>query len=286
MNRPSDSRPLATVITVSYGSDAVLPALFQSLTTATVANLPVIVADNAPDDGLVLPLAGAYGARYLPLPNPGYGGAVNAAVAHFAVDTEWLLIVNPDVTLSPGAIDRLIATGRSDNSIGSVGPMVRDPDGTVYPSARQLPRLLTGTGHALFGSRWPSNPWTRTYRRENEAPVPRDAEWLSGACILVRRTAFEQVGGFDESFFMYFEDVDLGERLLEAGYRNRYEPGAEVTHSGAHSTERSIGAMTKAHHDSAYRYLSKRYRGALNWPVRQLLRLGIAARSWAIRRVP
>jgi N-acetylglucosaminyl-diphospho-decaprenol L-rhamnosyltransferase len=286
MNSVPAQRPLVTVITVSYGSEDVLPALFDSLPAASVGEVPVVLADNAPAGGAARAIAVERNARYLPLDNPGYGGAVNAAVREFGLDTEWLLIVNPDVTMAAGAIDALVATGRTDRAIGSVGPLIRDSDGTVYPSARQLPRLLSGTGHALFGTRWPSNPWTRAYRRANEAPIPRDAEWLSGACVLVRRTAFEEIGGFDDGFFMYFEDVDLGARLLAAGYRNRYEPAAEVTHSGAHSTERSIGAMTKAHHASAYRYISKRYRGALNWPLRQLLRLGIAMRSRVIGRTP
>jgi N-acetylglucosaminyl-diphospho-decaprenol L-rhamnosyltransferase len=283
MNSVQAPRPPVTVITVSYGSEAVLPALLDSLTDAVSDPVPVVIADNAPEDGATRALAEARNLAYVPLANPGYGGAVNAAVRECTVDTEWLLIVNPDVTFTPHAIDRLLESGRSDDAIGSVGPLIRDADGSIYPSARQLPRLLSGTGHAILGSRWPANPWTRAYRRQNEAPVPRDAEWLSGACVLVRRSAFEAVGGFDDGFFMYFEDVDLGARLLEAGYRNRYEPHAEVTHTGAHSTERSLASMTRAHHDSAYRYIVKRYRGPLNWPLRQLLRAGIAARSWVVR---
>lgn len=283
MNSAHAPRPPVTIVTVSYGSEDVLPALLDSVSDAASDEVPVVIADNAPANPGTRALAEARGAGYVPLENPGYGGAVNAAVRACAIESEWLLIVNPDVTLGAGAIDLLLETGRSDGAIGSVGPLIRDPDGSIYPSARQLPRLLSGTGHALLGSRWPTNPWTRAYRRQNEAPIPRDAEWLSGACLLVRRSAFEAIDGFDDGFFMYFEDVDLGARLLEAGYRNRYEPNAEVVHTGAHATERSLGAMTRAHHDSAYRYIAKRYRGPLNWPLRQMLRAGIAARSWVVR---
>lgn len=283
MNTVRAPRPPVTVITVSFGSEDVLPALLDSVPAAASSPLPVVIADNAPANGAARELAAARGAGYLPLDNPGYGGAVNAAVRECGVETEWLLIVNPDVTLAPDSVDLLLKAGTSDTSIGAVGPLIRDADGSIYPSARQLPRLLSGTGHALLGSRWPSNPWTRAYRRQNELPLPRDAEWLSGACVLVRRSAFEAVDGFDEGFFMYFEDVDLGARLLQAGYRNRYEPHAEVTHTGAHSTERSLTAMTRAHHDSAYRYIAKRYRGPVNWPLRQALRAGIAVRSWIVR---
>ncbi len=278
MNDAPSNDPTTTVITVSYGSEQVLPSLLDSIGDAAKAKLPVVIVDNKPSPE-VRELARTRGAQYLALENPGYGGAVNAAMRRLAIATEWLLVVNPDVVFAPGSIDALVGAGRSDPTVGSVGPLILDPDGSVYPSARQLPRLATGTGHALLGSRWPDNPWSRAYRRANEEPVARDAEWLSGACLLVRRAAFEKIGGFDDAFFMYFEDVDLGSRLLAAGYRNRYEPAAVVTHSGAHSTERSIGAMTVAHHDSAYRYLMKRYPGPLCWPLRQALRAGIELRK-------
>jgi N-acetylglucosaminyl-diphospho-decaprenol L-rhamnosyltransferase len=277
--RPLPTR--VTVITVSFGSAPVLPALLDSIELATAEPTPVIVVDNADHDDDVREIAEARGLGYLPLPNPGYGGAVNAAVRRFGVSTDWLLIVNPDVTLEPGSIDLLVATGETDAAIGAVGPLILDDDGAVYPSARRLPSLAYGTGHALLGRIWPANPWSTAYRRANEAPIPRDAEWLSGACALVRREAFERIGGFDDSFFMYFEDVDLGARLLQAGYRNRYEPRAIVHHSGAHSTERSLSLMTAAHHESAYRFLAKRYPGAWWAPVRLVLRAGLKARAWA-----
>ncbi|WP_092968758.1 glycosyltransferase family 2 protein [Agromyces sp. CF514] len=269
--------PRVLVVTVSYGSDAVLPGLLESVADATSQPVRIVVADNLGTES-VRTIAADAGAEYLALPNPGYGGAVNAAVRAFGADTEWVLVVNPDVTLGATSIDRLLAAA-DDAAIGSIGPLITDEDGTVYPSARQLPRLLSGTGHAALRNIWPGNPFTAAYRRSNEAPVPRDAEWLSGACVLVRRSAFDEIDGFDDGFFMYFEDVDLGARLLDAGYRNRYEPHASVVHTGAHSTEKSLTAMTRAHHDSAYRFLEKRYHGWWLWPLRQVLRVGLGVRA-------
>src|SRR5690606_10093760 len=106
-----------------------------------------------------------------------------------------------------------------------LGPRVLNEDGTTYPSARAVPSLRTGVGHALFTNLWTANPWSRRYR-DDLAPADeaRDAGWLSGSCVLVRRRAFDELGGFDEGYFMYFEDVDLGYRLGKAGYRNVYEP--------------------------------------------------------------
>jgi N-acetylglucosaminyl-diphospho-decaprenol L-rhamnosyltransferase len=100
----------------------------------------------------------------------------------------------------------------------------------------------------------------------------------------VRRSAFEQIGGFDEGYFMYFEDVDLGFRFGKAGFRNVYDPAAEVTHSGAHATGRDGGLMIRAHHASARRFLERKYPGVLLWPVRVVLRAGLRVRSDLITR--
>src|SRR5690606_880902 len=151
---------------------------------------------------------------------------------------------NPDLVLTRGSLDKLIAVGEEDNRIGAVGPATLTAEGEVYPSARAVPSLRNGVGHALFANLWIGNPWSRAYRNDTtDEPVRRDAGWLAGACVLVRRAAFEEVGGFDTKFFMYFEDVDLGYRLGKQGYRNVYEPAAVVTHTGAHSTASDSGAM-------------------------------------------
>ena len=112
----------------------------------------------------------------------------------------------------------------------------------------------------------------------------RDAGWLSGSCLLVRRSAFERIDGFDEGYFMYFEDVDLGYRFGLAGFRNVYQPDAEVTHVGGHSTRGESAAMVEAHHRSARRFVAAKYRGPLLAPVRWVLDAGIAVRSWLLRR--
>ncbi|QJU54432.1 glycosyltransferase family 2 protein [Herbiconiux sp. KACC 21604] len=270
------------VVTVSYASESVLPGFLGSIEQATAAHPLVVVADNKP--GAVGPspaasLAEQHGATYVPLPaNPGYGGGMNAAVAALPASVEWVLISNPDIVLHPGALDLLVATGASAADIGSVGPQVLT-DGVTYPSARSVPSLRNGIGHALFARVWPENPWTKRYHAGSPEAGAADVGWLSGSCLLVRRTAFEQLGGFDESYFMYFEDVDLGYRLGKAGWRNRYEPAAVVEHSGGHSTVNESAVMIAAHHKSAYRFLSQKYRGPLLFPLRLALRAGLAVRT-------
>jgi N-acetylglucosaminyl-diphospho-decaprenol L-rhamnosyltransferase len=287
---PSPSRELSpriAVITVSYGSANELEGFLASVPSASTEKVDTVVADNVPGgDEPVARLAKAHQARYLGLnENVGYGRAVNAAVETLPRNVEWMLVSNPDVRLTEGVLDTLIAAGNESVEIGSVGPKILTQEGAVYPSARTVPSLRTGVGHAIFGNRWVNNPWTRAYRRESaNPPEKRDAGWLSGACLLVRRSAFAEIGGFDPGFFMYFEDVDLGYRLGKAGYRVVYEPAATVTHSGGHSTSSESARMIAVHHESARRFLNKKYSGAVLWPVRAVLMLGLKLRSAFMRR--
>jgi N-acetylglucosaminyl-diphospho-decaprenol L-rhamnosyltransferase len=282
-----DIDPRIGIVTVAYRSNQVLPLFLRSVRDSSVSGLATVIVDNWPGDGSgARELANEAGASYVPLPgNPGYGGAVNAGVATLSASVEWVLVVNPDVVLAPGAVDALMSVAETDAAIGSLGPTILNSDGTVYPSARAVPSLKTGVGHALFVNLWQTNPWTRRYRQESEVGGERrDTGWLSGACVLVRRTAFDAIGGFDDGYFMYFEDVDLGYRLGKAGYRNVYAPSAVVTHTGAHSTTKDSAQMVRAHHASARRFLSKKYPGWRLWPVRSGLSVGLAVRSALVRR--
>src|SRR5665811_1651865 len=128
---------------------------------------------------------------------------------------------------------------------------------------RDSPSLAQGIGHALLARVWPQNPWTRAYHRGSDGGVTEGAErrpdWLSGACLLLRREAFEAVGGFDEGYFMFFEDLDLSERLGKRGWTNVYLPSAKVTHVGGTSWRERPAPMIREHHASAVRYLTRRY---------------------------
>lgn len=277
--------PLVGAVVVSYGSDEEIVPFLTSLRDAFADPIEVVVADNLPSEGDVANIATASGARYLELPaNPGYGGAVNAAVSTLSPSVQWVLVSNPDVVFEPGSVDALIDSARQDTRIGSIGPRILNADLTVYPSAREVPTIRNGVGHALFGRIWPSNPWTRRYHAAAETDVPRDAGWLSGACFVVRRQAFEDVGGFDERYFMYFEDVDLGYRLTRAGWSNRYEPAATVIHTGGHSTARSSSAMVREHHRSAERFIRLRYSSLPALPIRTILLMSLRVRSFVVGR--
>jgi N-acetylglucosaminyl-diphospho-decaprenol L-rhamnosyltransferase len=271
-------------VIVTYCSGPFLDNLVASIPAASKRAVPLTVVDNASTDGTVEYVTQHEAIQLIHSGrNLGYGKAANIGVRDSSED--WVIIANPDIRFMPGAIDELLEVASRWPRAAVLGPQILTPDGRVYPSARELPSLGRGIGHAVFGWWWPTNPWTAGYRREREAPRERTAGWLSGACLFVRREAFESVGGFDESYFMYFEDTDLCERLALAGWDVVYAPSAVVEHHGAHSTSRNLAQMSKAHHESAYRYLSRHYRGPARAPLRLALKAGLGARYQLSRKV-
>jgi N-acetylglucosaminyl-diphospho-decaprenol L-rhamnosyltransferase len=274
---PRDRLPLR-VVAVTYSPGSALEGFVTSLARATTRPVEVVLADNGSTDGVPEAAAARHPeVRLLPTGgNVGYGAAVNAGLA--GLSEGYALVANPDVQFEAGAVDELLAAAARWPRAATVGPAIRTPEGDLYPSARDLPRLSTGAGHALLGWLWPANPWTARYRREREAPRERTAGWLSGSCFLVDVAAFWSVGGFDPGYFMYFEDVDLAERLGRAGYLHVYAPSAVVVHEGGHATRREPHRMQRVHHTSALRYLSRQYPGARHAPLRGALRAGLGAR--------
>ncbi len=275
------------VVVVTYSPGETLGTFLDTLVRATVRPVEVVMADNGSTDGMP-ELAESKGrARLLRTGgNLGYGTAANHGAA--GATGTWVVVANPDIEWTPGSIDEMIAAGDRWPLAGVLGPRIVTTDGRLYPSARALPSLRNGIGHALLGWWWPTNPWTRTYRREDVDPVEGPVGWLSGSCLLLRREAFEAVGGFDPSYFMFFEDVDLCDRLGRAGWQVVHAPDALVRHVGGHSWRDQPGIMIKAHHASAIRYLNRRYPRFWQAPLRTALRLGLGGRyvaSRVIRRI-
>jgi N-acetylglucosaminyl-diphospho-decaprenol L-rhamnosyltransferase len=268
------------LVVIGYRSDKVWEPFFNSLRSSTIAPGAIVVVENSP---VVSPTL----ERFSDLPitvvhrsdNPGYGAAANAGVAALNPDMAHIVICNPDVTVHPEALATLLATLETDLHAGTAGPRLLTARGEVYPSARAIPGIRIGIGHALLGNMWPTNPWSRKYLGDYESTDPHSVGWLSGAFLLVRQAAFDAVGGFDEGYFMFFEDVDLGFRLKQAGFRSVYVPAAEVTHSGAHATQSNMPAMISAHHRSAARFLSALYPKKRHTFLRGVLKVGLKTRS-------
>lgn len=267
------------VVTVTYFPGETLERFLDTLEKATDREVQVVVADNASTDGAPEKAALRENVKLLSIgENVGYGTAANRGIAELDDSFGWVAVVNPDLEWEPGSLDALIEVAQRWPRGGAFGPLIHDLDGTVYPSARLLPSLGRGIGHAVFSKVWPGNPWTREYRQENSAPAERTAGWLSGSCQLFRREAFESVNGFDTRYFMYFEDVDLGDRLARKGWLNVYAPSSSVMHIGGHATKQASAKMLAAHHVSAYRYLADRHQGLLWKPVLAVIKAGLKLR--------
>jgi N-acetylglucosaminyl-diphospho-decaprenol L-rhamnosyltransferase len=162
-----------------------------------------------------------------------------------------------------------------------VGPRILTPEGATYPSARRFPAAWVAAGHAVLGVVFPNNSFTRRYRTPELPDQPTEVDWVSGACFLARRSVLDEVGGFDEGYFMFAEDMDLCWRVNRAGWRVGFEPSAEVTHHEGVSRRRHPYGMALAHHRSALRFASRTTSG----PKRALLplaALGLGVRLLAI----
>jgi GT2 family glycosyltransferase len=244
------------VVVVSYGSRDTLRACVEPLCRAD--GVRVIVVDNAsPDDALEtiadLPVEAIRAGR-----NGGFSFGCNLGAA--AGTAEYVLFLNPDAILSPASLDALVATLDRDPGAGLAGPKILGGEGELLLSRRRLPRLRSTFAQALFLHRvFPTAVWADEMVRD-PAVYDRagEAEWLSGACMLARRSAFERIGGFDEGFFLYCEDTDICLRLRAAGHRVLYEPGAVARHIEGSSAPRS--ELLAIHARSRVRYARLHYR--------------------------
>ncbi len=166
--------------------------------------------------------------------NLGYGSGANRGAA--GCSAEFLLVCNPDVVVEVSALDRLVEALEADRALAVVGPKVLEPDGTRYPSARRFPSLLESAGHALAGLVAPDNRFTRRYRMSDLDTTEQTTrvDWVSGSFMFWRRAAFEELGGFDEAYFMYGEDVDICWRAHRGGLGSRLRAGSHRHARGGH----------------------------------------------------
>jgi N-acetylglucosaminyl-diphospho-decaprenol L-rhamnosyltransferase len=208
--------------------------------------------------------------------NLGYARAANLGIA--ATEAPLVAVLNPDTVLAPGVGKVVADRFATEGDLGAVGPRIHNTDGTVYPSARRVPTIADAVGHGLLFFVWRDNPFTRRYRETGADPSrARDVDWVSGAAIWLRRAALDAVGGWDERYFMYVEDVDLCWRLCRAGWRVAYEPAGSLEHLLGVSTAGRPYRMIAEHHRSLLRFASVRFTG----PRRALL--GPAAAFLAAR---
>jgi GT2 family glycosyltransferase len=293
---------LAAVIVNFNAGDALRETLQSIADEARGVEWEAVVVDNASVDGSAdIAFEFAPRARLIRnTDNVGFGRGINQGVA--ATRAPLVLIINPDCRLEPGALAGLRAALDRYPMCAIAGPRVLDTDGTPQGSARGDPDMLTGLfGRASFLRRlFPGLPVSKrnvvdaasearsqrpgALSPEPEAPV---VDWVSGACMLARRDALASVNGFDERYFLYWEDADLCRRLRARGHEIRHVPAATARHRVGHSSRTARAASIRAFHESAYRYYATHVApGRLN-PKRPIARALLALRChWQLRRSP
>jgi N-acetylglucosaminyl-diphospho-decaprenol L-rhamnosyltransferase len=220
--------------------------------------------------------------------NVGFARAVNQALREPGLE-EFILLLNPDCRLQKGTLDRLAweLTAHPDCAIAA--PQVLDEDGSIQGNARGDPNMMTGLfGRTTLLSRlFPDSSLARrNVQRDPESDQEsREVDWVSGACLLARRDALKQVGGFDERYFLYWEDADLCRRLRARGFTVRHVASVFVTHAAGGSSRAVPALAVREFHRSAFTYYATHE--AKTWPTRTLGRLMLAARCrWKLLGLP
>jgi GT2 family glycosyltransferase len=240
-----------SVILVNYNDRRHLAPCLEAV-SATIVPIPfeILLVDNASTDGSVEAVAAEFPSVRLirNATNPGFGAANNRAVRESS--GEYLLFLNTDTILQSGAVAALFEVLVSDSNAAAVGPLLFAGPGRVQVSFGKRVDFL---GQLIQKSIL--NPFYK--KKLNAESRIREAGWLSAACLLCRRSAFDEAGGFDERFFIYFEDIDLCRRLRLAGWRLLFVPGARVFHEGGATTGARAGESRLEYRKSQVAFYEK-----------------------------
>jgi GT2 family glycosyltransferase len=287
----SDAMTRVAVIIVNFntGADAIACAAAAAADLGVVPH-ETIVVDNASQDGSVERLRAAPGLRVVANDtNRGFGAAINQATK--MTDAALLWVLNPDCRVTAGTFAALARTLDAHPDCAIAAPRLLNADGSVQASARGEPDAWTGLfgRHALLTKLFPrAGAARRNLPAADLASSGLDSapvDWVMGAAMLIRREPFDRVGGFDEGYFLYWEDADLCRRLRDTGFTTRYVPGAVVEHPGGASAKTASRLATRAFHDSAYRYYATHVVRSPWHPLRLFARIALALRArWRERR--
>lgn len=228
---------MVDVVVVSYNSRGTLRGCVEPL--LELYWVQVIVVDNASQDGSVeavadLPL------RAISAPRNG-GFAYGCNLGWRSGQAPYVLLLNPDARLDEPSLRELVKVLDADDDVAIVAPRILESDGSLDYSQRYFPRLASTYSQALFLHRaFPNAAWTdESNRRTEDYARPGSPDWVSGACMLVRRSVLERLDGLDEGFFMYGEDKDLCRRARDLGSDIRFVPRAVCVHEGGRSAPRA-----------------------------------------------
>lgn len=279
----------ASAVVVNYNAGRQILECLKSLRDQAPVN-EVVVVDNASTDGSTEEVARAFPeARIIRNDrNLGFAAGANSGVS--AARGSIIVLLNPDAVVEPGSAAALVRTIDAHPRAGIVGALVRNPDGSVQPTKRAFPSLRHAAMHGLLGLVWPNNPGTRAYTLADDSfTQARTVDWVAATAIAIRREAFDAVGGFDEDFFFFVEDVDICRRLWDAGWEIWFEPQAVVVHVWGGSWTQQPLRFLWLHQRNLYRYFAKHRRGVMVL-ASPFVALGLGARfvflaiRWLITR--
>ncbi len=255
-----NENPEVSVVVVSYNTrDMTLQCLRALWERSRGVSMEVCVVDNASRDGSVEAIRHEFAQVSIieNLHNSGFGAANNAAMQQARGD--FFLLLNSDAFVHEGAVQTLIEYAKSHAEIGVVGPRLLNADGTLQRSCYRFP----GPARAWLENLWVSSVVPPTSRLGDYRSWAHDGElcvdWVIGACMLVRREVFEQVGGFDERFWMYAEETDWQENIARHGWKIAFVPNAVVTHLGGASGVDDKARINESFFDSLDFYEWKNY---------------------------
>lgn len=274
-----------SVVILNWNARDYLMAALQSIVGQSWrCAIEVIVVDNASnlDDSVEMVRRDFPQVRLIAQPvNVGFSAGNNIGLR--AARGRYIFFLNPDTVVHPGALDALANWMEAHPRAGVCGPKLLNPDGTLQKSCRAFPSFGAGLFRSTFlGRLFPNNRWTRSYLMEDfghdrEASV----DWLSGAALCARREALQEVGVWDENFFMYCEDVDLCYRMKAAGWDRVYLPQAVVTHRIGGSSDYAQGKAIRRHHASMLRFYLKHHARGPQMLLVPFAVLGIGLRALA-----
>lgn len=220
-------------------------------------DVEVIVVDSASADGSADMVRAEFPwVRLIPCAeNVGFPRGNNIGLA--AARGAHLLLLNPDTVVLDSALPVMTTYLAAHPDVGAVGPMLLNPDGSVQSSRRRFPTLATG----FFESTWLQGVAPGVLRRYYALDLPDDATadvgWITGACIMIPRVVYEQIGGLDEGYYMYSEELDWCRRIKAAGWRVVYHPVARVVHHVGKSSEQAVTARHINFQRAKLRYYRK-----------------------------
>lgn len=255
------------VIIINHQHGDMLRKTIESLMTSPIeSDHKVIVVNNLPEEATTTWIGSNYPqVELIENETPkGFASNINMAIRQHP-GFDYYLLLNPDVTCKPGMVDALVSAMEHQPKVGAAGPQLLDPDGTVQPSRRRFASFFVLVMRALhIDSLLPNLHAVERYlMKDVNFTGMTDVDWVTGAVMILRKTALDQVGLMDERFFLYFEDEDLCCRLWQNGWRVCYLPTAQAYHIHLAEGRKKIFSKANFHHiSSAFKMLQK-YHGKI-----------------------